>query len=86
MLGDELNAGIDGAQYAARTGRAPLFKIPLDGVNIVEGSRPTPMFERGGVTGMALKAAADTPIEAGTQEVVISVEVTFLIGAAPARS
>ena len=32
---------------------------------------------------MALKAASDTPIEAGTQDVVISVVVTFLIEAAP---
>ncbi len=52
-------------------------------VGIVEGSRPAPMFERGGIEGMALKAASDTPIEAGTQDVVICVVVTFLIEAAP---
>jgi hypothetical protein len=55
-------------------------------VGIVEGSGPTPMFERGGVEGMALKVAADTPIEAGTQDVVISVIVTFLIDPGPAHS
>ncbi len=49
-------------------------------VGIVEGSRPSPMFERGGIEGMALKAASGTPIEAGTQEVVVSVTVTFLVG------
>ena len=48
-------------------------------VGIVEGSRPTAMHERGGIMGMALKAAADTPVEAGTQEIVVSVVVTFLI-------
>lgn len=48
-------------------------------VGIVEGTRPAPMFEHGGIAGMALKGAADTPIEAGTQEIVISVIVTFLI-------
>ena len=53
-------------------------------VGIVEGSRPAPMFERGGIAGMALKAASDTPIEAGTQDVVVSVVVTFLIAAGPA--
>jgi uncharacterized protein YggE len=41
------------------------------------------MFERGGIAGMALKAASDTPIEAGTQDVVVSVVVTFLIGGGP---
>lgn len=53
-------------------------------VGIVEGSGPAPMFERGGIEGMALKAASDTPIEAGTQDVVIAVVVTFLIAAGPA--
>ncbi len=52
-------------------------------IGIVEGSRPAAMFERGGLEGMALKAASDTPIEAGTQEIVVSVVVTFLIGANP---
>jgi uncharacterized protein YggE len=55
-------------------------------VGIVEGSRPAPMFERGGIEGMALKAASDTPIEAGTQDVVVSVVVTFLIGGGPTAS
>lgn len=50
-------------------------------IGIVESSHPTPLFERGGIAGMALKAASDTPIEAGTQEVVVSVVVTFQIGA-----
>jgi uncharacterized protein YggE len=47
-------------------------------VGIVEGDRPGPMFEHAGM-GMALKAAADTPIEAGTQEIAVSVVVTFAI-------
>lgn len=55
-------------------------------VGIVEGSRSTPMFERGGIAGMALKADSDTPVEAGTQDVVVSVVVTFLIGGAPTAS
>ena len=55
-------------------------------VGIVEGSRPGPMFERGGTEGLALKAASDTPIEAGTQDVVVSVVVTFLIGGGPAAN
>ena len=48
-------------------------------VGIVEGPRPAPMFERGGMAGMALKAAADTPVEAGTLDISVSVAVTFLI-------
>jgi uncharacterized protein len=46
---------------------------------IVEGTRPAPEFEHGGIAGLALKAGGDTPIEAGTQEIVVSVVVTFLI-------
>jgi uncharacterized protein YggE len=53
-------------------------------VGIIEDSRRAPMFERGGIEGMALKAGSDTPIEAGTQDVVITVVVTFLIAAGPA--
>lgn len=55
-------------------------------VAIVEGSHQTPMFERGGTAGMALKAASDTPLEAGTQDVVVSVVVTFLIRGGPTAS
>lgn len=55
-------------------------------VGIVEGSRSTPMFERAGIAGMALKADSDTPVEAGTQDVVVSVVVTFLIGGGPTPS
>lgn len=53
-------------------------------VGIVEGSRQAPMFERGGIEGMALTTASDTPIEAGTQDVIIAVVVTFLITPGPA--
>lgn len=49
-------------------------------IGVLEGERPAPIFEYGGVARLALKAAADTPIEAGTQEIAISVVVTFLIG------
>ncbi len=50
-------------------------------VGIVEGSPPSPPFPFGGVRGMALKVeAADTPIEGGTQEVVVSIVVAFAIG------
>ena len=55
-------------------------------VGIVEGSGQTPMFERGGTAGLALKAASDTPIEAGSQDIVVSVVVTFLIGGGPTAS
>jgi uncharacterized protein len=48
-------------------------------IGIVEGTRPQPEFEHGGIAALALKVAGDTPIEAGTQEIVISVVVTFLI-------
>jgi uncharacterized protein YggE len=48
-------------------------------IGIFEGPRPAPMFERGGMAAMALKAAADTPVEAGTLDISVSVVVTFLI-------
>jgi uncharacterized protein YggE len=53
-----------------------------DVVGIVEGGRqPIPMSFAGGVRGLAIKAeAADTPVESGTQEVAVSVVVTFAIG------
>jgi hypothetical protein len=53
-----------------------------DVVGIVEGGRqPIPMPFAGGVRGLAMKAeAADTPVESGTQEVAVSVVVTFAIG------
>jgi uncharacterized protein len=49
---------------------------------IVEGERPPMPFPAGGTRGvMAFKAeAADTPVEGGSQEVVVSVVVTFAIG------
>lgn len=55
-------------------------------VGIVEGTRPLPEFEHGGTAGLALKASADTPIEAGTQEIVVSVVVTFLIAESPSEA
>ena len=56
-------------------------------VAIAEGGQPAiPMFEHAGVAGMALKAAGDTPIEAGTYEIVVSVVVTFQIAAGGARA
>ena len=56
-------------------------------VGIAEGRQPAiPMFERAGVAGMALKAAGDTPVEAGTYEIVVSVVVTFQIAGGGARA
>ena len=53
-------------------------------VGIVEGGdRPPPPIAAGGTRGMlAMKSAeaADTPVEGGSQEVVVSVVVTFAIG------
>ena len=76
-------AAVEDARRRATTlaGAADVRLGPV--VGIVEGSGPAPMFERGGIEGMALKAASDTPIEAGTEEIVVSVVVTFLIGANP---
>lgn len=49
---------------------------------IVEGHQPAPPFAGGSGGLMAMKAAesADTPVEAGSQEIVVSVVVTFAIG------
>jgi uncharacterized protein YggE len=49
---------------------------------IVEGEQPPMPFPAGGTRGMmAFKAeVADTPVEGGSQEVVVSVAVTFAIG------
>src|SRR5687768_6205138 len=52
-------------------------------VGIVEGDRPQLPFAAGGTRGiLAMKSAeaADTPVEGGSQEVVVSVVVTFAIG------
>lgn len=49
---------------------------------IVEGQRPPgPIPFAGGIRGLALtaEAAADTPVESGSQEVVVSVVVTFAL-------
>ena len=47
-------------------------------IGIVEGGRPGPMAEHGGVAGLAMKAF-DTPVEAGTHELSVALVVTFLI-------
>jgi uncharacterized protein YggE len=73
-------AAVDDARARAAS-LADAAGVPLGPVvGIVEGPRPVPMFEHSGIAGIALKAGADTPIEAGTQEIVVSVVVTFLIG------
>jgi hypothetical protein len=52
-----------------------------DVLTVVEGGRaPGPIPFPGGVRGLAMKAeAADTPVESGTEEIAISVSVTFAI-------
>ena len=72
-------AAVDDARSRAATLAAAAGVTLGAVVGIVEGGPPVPMFEHGGVAGMALKAAADTPIEAGTQEIAVSVVVTFRI-------
>lgn len=50
-------------------------------VGISEGQPPQMPFPGAGVRAMALKAeAADTPVESGSQEVSVSVVVSFAIG------
>ena len=72
-------AAVDDARARAAT-LATAAGVSLGAVvGIVEGGGPSPMFEQGGVAEMALKAGADTPIEAGTQEIVVSLVVTFRI-------
>lgn len=47
---------------------------------IVEGlAPPVGPFPRGPIAAMAMKAEADTPVEAGSQDVVVSVVVTFAL-------
>ena len=73
-------AAVDDARNRATT-LADAAGVTLGSiVGIVEGGQPVPLFEHGGISGIALKAAADTPIEAGTQEIVVSIVATFLIG------
>lgn len=50
-------------------------------IGIVEGARgPIPFEPGGGIRGLAMKAeTADTPVESGTQDVEVSVVVTFAI-------
>jgi uncharacterized protein len=47
---------------------------------IVEGQQPpVGPLPRGPIAAMAMKAEADTPVEAGSQDVVVSVVVTFAL-------
>ena len=47
---------------------------------IVEGQQPPAgPFPRGPIAAMAMKAEADTPVEAGSQDVVVSIVVTFAL-------
>ena len=47
---------------------------------IVEGQAPpVGPFPRGPIAAMAMKAEADTPVEAGSQDVVVSLVVTFAL-------
>ena len=49
-------------------------------VGIVEGQPPVAPFPRHPIAAMALRAAdAETPVEGGTQEVVVSIVVTYLL-------
>jgi uncharacterized protein YggE len=49
-------------------------------VAIAEGQGPpVGPFPRGPIAAMAMKAEADTPVEAGSQDVVVSIVVTFAL-------
>jgi hypothetical protein len=49
-------------------------------IGLVEGQQPpVGPFPRGPIAAMAMKAEADTPVEAGSQEVVVSIVVTFAL-------
>ena len=74
-------AAIEDARHRAST-LAAAAGVTLGGVeSVVEGGRgPVPPPFDGGVRGLALKAEAfDTPVESGTQEIAVSVVVTFAI-------
>lgn len=74
-------AAIDDARRRAST-LAAAAGVALGRVaGVVEGERgPVPMPMEGGMGGLVLKAAAaDTPVESGTQELAVSVVVTFAI-------
>ena len=49
-------------------------------LGIVEGGAAPGPTPRGGFAPQMLAAAADTPIEGGSQDVVVAVVVTFAIG------
>jgi uncharacterized protein YggE len=73
---------MDDARTRATT-LAAAAGVTLGGVvGIIEGGRrPVPFPADGGIRGLAMKAemAADTPVESGTQEIEVSVVVTFAI-------
>jgi uncharacterized protein YggE len=49
-------------------------------IGLVEGQQPpVGPFPRGPIAEMAMKAEADTPVEAGSQEIVVSIVVTFAL-------
>jgi Uncharacterized conserved protein len=75
-------AAVEDARRRATT-IAAAAKVTLGSViDVVEGDRGQgPMPFAGGMRVMAMKAeAADTPVESGTQEISVSVVVTFAIG------
>ena len=74
-------AAVDDARRRAST-LAAAAGVALGGVEgVVEGGRgPVPLPMEGGIRGLGLKAAAaDTPVESGTQELEVSILVTFAI-------
>jgi uncharacterized protein YggE len=73
-------AAVEDARRRART-LADAAGVTLGGViGIVEGERPSMPFPVAGAR-MAMKAEmADTPVEAGSQEITVSLVVTFALG------
>lgn len=75
-------AAMDDARTRATT-LAAAAGVSLGGVvGIIEGGRgPVPFPGGAGIRGLAMKAemAADTPVESGTQEIDVSVVVTYAI-------
>lgn len=74
-------AAMEDARTRATTLAAAAGVTLGDVLNVVEGERGQgPIPFAGGMRALAMKAeAADTPVESGTQEIVVSVVVTFAI-------
>lgn len=75
------SAAMEDARTRATTLAAAAGVTLGDVLNVVEGERGQgPIPFAGGMRALAMKAeAADTPVESGTQEVAISMVVTFAI-------